>query len=208
MITSQYRETSSISSCGHIECFFAVCKTDSVLQTAKKHSICPHELMLDVSLYCDVIIGDYNHALNPRVKLERYFNQPELHHVLLFDEAHNLVDRSRDMYTATILKSTLTDCQKAVRGMDGRVDGHMADIVSYFQILTDSILREEDGFSLVEHDMDAKDVMVADSFRGARTIPRTLYKMLWKFCYFVRPVLDSLPTGCLLYTSPSPRDGL
>lgn len=168
---------------------------DSVLLSAKKHGLCPHELMLDISLYCDVIIGDYNHALNPRVKLDRYFNQPELHHVLLFDEAHNLVDRSRDMYSATILKSTLADCQKAIRGMDGRVDGHMADIASYFQILTDSILREEDGFSLVEHDMDAKDVMAADSFRGARTIPRTLYKMLWKFCYFVRPVLDALPAG-------------
>lgn len=168
---------------------------DSVLKAAKKHSLCPHELMLDISIYCDVIIGDYNHALNPRVKLERYFNQPELHHVLLFDEAHNLVDRSRDMYTASLMKSTLTGCQKALRGMDSRVDGYLADVMSYFQVLTDSILREEDGFSLVEHDMEAKDVMIAPSFRATRNIPRVLYKTLWKFCYFVRPVLDALPPG-------------
>ena len=168
---------------------------DLVLQAAKRHSLCPHELMLDISLYCDVIIGDYNHALNPRVKLERYFNQPELHHVLLIDEAHNLVDRSRDMYTSALHMSSLNDCRKALRGMDARVDGYMADIISYFQILTDSIVRDEDGFSLVENDIDAKSVMAAPSFRAARSIPRTLYKMLWKFCYFVRPVLDSLPPG-------------
>jgi len=166
-----------------------------VLQSAKAHSLCPHELMLDISLYCDVIIGDYNHAFNPRVKLERYFNQPDLHHVLLVDEAHNLVDRSRDMFSAALMKSKLSQCQKSLRGMDGRVDGYMSDIVSYFQILTDSILREEDGFTLVEHEMTVKDVMIAPSFRAARGVPRTLYKTLWKFCYFVRPVLDSLPVG-------------
>jgi len=170
---------------------------ESVLAAAKKHSLCPHELMLDISLYCDVIIGDYNHAFNPRVKLERYFNQPELHHVLLVDEAHNLVDRSRDMYSSSLMKSTLIDCLKALRGMDARVDGYIADIMSYFQILTDSIIREEDGFSLVEHDIPAKDVMIAPSFRAVRVIPRTLYKMLWKFCYFVRPVLDALPSGSI-----------
>jgi len=170
---------------------------DSVIAAAKKHSLCPHELMLDISLYCDVIIGDYNHAFNPRVKLERYFNQPELHHVLLIDEAHNLVDRSRDMYSAALAKSTLSACQKALRGMDSRVDGYMADIMSYYQILTDSILREEDGFSNVEHDMVSKDIMTAPLFRAGRTIPRTLYKMLWKFCYYVRPVLDSLPPGAI-----------
>ncbi len=167
----------------------------SVLTAANKHSLCPHELMLDISQYCDVIIGDYNHAFNPRVKLERYFNQPEFHHVLLVDEAHNLVDRSRDMYSAVLLKSSLTECQKSLRGMDARADGHLADIVSYFQMLTDGIVREEDGFSLVEHEIAAKDVMTAPSFRAARYIPKTLYKMLWKFCYFVRPVLDALPPG-------------
>jgi DNA excision repair protein ERCC-2 len=167
----------------------------SVLMAANKYSLCPHELMLDISQYCDVIIGDYNHAFNPRVKLERYFNQPELHHVLLVDEAHNLVDRSRDMYSAVLLKSSLTECQKSLRGMDARADGHLADIMSYFQILTDSIVREEDGFSMVEHEIAVKDVLSAPSFRAARIVPKTLYKMLWKFCYFVRPVLDALPPG-------------
>jgi len=166
-----------------------------VLAAAKANTICPHELSLDISLYCDVIIGDYNHAFNPRVKLERYFVQPDQHHVLLVDEAHNLVDRSRDMFSASLLKSSLTACQKAVMGVDARVDGHIADIRSYFQILTDSMRREEDGISLVEHDIAAKDVMVAPCFRAARFVPKTLYKILWKFCYFIRPMLDALPTG-------------
>ena len=143
-----------------------------ILETARKYSLCPHELSLDISMYCDVIIGDYNHAFNPRVKLERYFNQPELHHVLLVDEAHNLVDRSRDMFSASLLHSKLTGCRKALLGMDTRVDGYMADIQSYFQILSDSILRGEDGFTLVEKDIAQKDVMSADSFRASRSIPR------------------------------------
>lgn len=168
---------------------------ETILKAAMKHRLCPHELSLDVSLLCDVIIGDYNHAFNPRVKLERYFNQPELHHVLLVDEAHNLVDRSRDMYSASLTKSSLTECRRAIMGIDSRVDGYLADIQSYCQILTDSILRGEDGFSLVEKDIADKDVMSSDTFRACRAVPGMLYKILWKFCYFVRPVLDALPSG-------------
>lgn len=168
-----------------------------ILAIAQKHCLCPHELSLDISLYCDVIIGDYNHAFNPRVKLDRYFNQPEQHQVLLVDEAHNLVDRSRDMYSASLSKSRLVACQKALLGMDAKVDGYLADVKSYFQILCDSILREEKALPLVESDMDGNKVLVSGYFRAARSTPRVLYKTLWKFCYFVRPVLDLLPSGAL-----------
>jgi DNA excision repair protein ERCC-2 len=166
-----------------------------VLATAQKHKLCPHELMLDISLHCDVIIGDYNHAFNPRVRLERYFLQPDMHHVILVDEAHNLVDRSRDMFSATLLSHSLRECQKSVMGMDASVDGHLADIRQYLRVMTDSILRDEDGFSQVEHDIPRKDVMIAPQYRAVRGVPKTLYRMLWKACYFIRPILDSIPAG-------------
>ncbi len=166
-----------------------------VIKTALKFRLCPHELSLDVSLLCDAIIGDYNHAFNPRVKLERYFNGPEMHHALLIDEAHNLVDRSRDMFTSALTFSSLAACRKALMGMDAKVDGYMADLYSYFQILLNGILRGEDGLSLVEKEIQPKDIIASQEFRAARSIPRMLYKVLWKFCYFLRPVLDALPAG-------------
>ena len=166
-----------------------------VIKTALKFKLCPHELSLDISLLCDVVIGDYNHAFNPRVKLDRYFNQPEMHHALLIDEAHNLVDRSRDMFSAALTFSSLTACRKALMGMDAKVDGYMADLYSYFQILLNGILRGEEGIPLVEKDILSKDIMASQEFRGARSIPRMLYKILWKFCFFLRPVLDALPSG-------------
>ena len=168
---------------------------ERILITAEKHTLCPHELALDISLFCDVIIGDYNHAFHPRVKLERYFIQQDSSHVILIDEAHNMVDRSRSMFSAGLNWSVLKECQKNILGMDRRVDGYMADLQSYFQILSDSILRDEDGFSHVEKEIDAKAVLQSGHFRGSRSVPKTLYAVLWKFCHFVRPILDLIPAG-------------
>lgn len=170
--------------------------TPTILKkTAIRHSLCPHELALDYSLLCDVIIGDYNHAFHPRVKLDRYFNQPELHHALLIDEAHNLVDRSRDMYTAELSLSSLLAAKTALIGMDARVDGYLADILSYFSILGSSIRRDEPAFPHVEKEIENSDVLTSGKFRAARKTPKMLYKILWKFCFYLRPVLDSIPAG-------------
>ncbi len=170
-------------------------RPEDVIAQAAKHTLCPHELSLDVSLLCDVIIGDYNHALNPRVKLDRYFNQPDQHHALLFDEAHNLVDRSRDMFTASLTESEMAACRIAIQGMDAKVDGYLTDISMYYRLLKDAILKGEPGFPKVEESIELKSVMSSERFRASRNIPKMLYKMLWKFCYFVRPVLDNLPSG-------------
>ena len=162
---------------------------------AEKHNICPHELSLDVSMYCDVIIGDYNHAFHPRIRLERYFETKDSSFVLLVDEAHNLVDRSRDMFSAVLTRTNLELCKAALTGMDKRVDAFMTDIQKYFLVVTEAIRRDEDGFSLVEKEVEKKDVMSAGGFRGMRCVPKILYALLWKFCHFVRPVLDTIPAG-------------
>ncbi|KAF1296908.1 ATP-dependent helicase [Enterococcus sp. JM4C] len=80
---------------------------------AKKHTLCPFELSLDISLWCDVIIGDYNYLFDPKVYLRRFFEQEENEeNIFLIDEAHNLVNRSREMYSATITKN---HCQEVMR---------------------------------------------------------------------------------------------
>lgn len=77
-----------------------------ILEYAKKHNICPHEFQLDVSYFCDVVIGDYNNVYNPSSKLIRYFAEGG-NYVVLLDEAHNLYDRACDMFTSTLEMKTL-----------------------------------------------------------------------------------------------------
>ena len=69
---------------------------------AKKHTVCPFELSLDLSNYADIIICDYNYVFDPMAHLIRYFEDDQYNPILLCDEAHNLVDRSRKMYSSSI----------------------------------------------------------------------------------------------------------
>lgn len=76
---------------------------------AKKHHICPFEFILDVSLWADVIVGDYNYVFDPQVYLKRFFEGIKQDYVFLVDEAHNLVDRSREMFSSEISLDDFTD---------------------------------------------------------------------------------------------------
>ncbi|MDE5965610.1 MAG: DEAD/DEAH box helicase, partial [Lachnospiraceae bacterium] len=74
---------------------------------AAKHQVCPFELSLDVSLFADGIICDYNYAFDPRVNLKRYFGDGVRgDYIFLVDEAHNLVDRASAMYSAVLMKES------------------------------------------------------------------------------------------------------
>lgn len=78
---------------------------------AHKHTVCPFELGLDLSLWCDVVIGDYNYLFDPVVKLQRFF-ETKGDYLFLVDEAHNLPGRARDMHTASLCKSAFYDAKK------------------------------------------------------------------------------------------------
>jgi Rad3-related DNA helicase len=98
---------------------------------ARKHMICPFEFMLDVTLFCDVIICDYNHVYDPKAKLKRYFSEGG-RFILLNDEAHNLIDRGRDMFSAAITHGELTK----TRELFGKKSGVYKDIgkvLKYFK---------------------------------------------------------------------------
>jgi DNA excision repair protein ERCC-2 len=81
---------------------------DNISIVAKKYQVCPFELSLDVSNWVDVIVGDYNYVFDPTVTLQRYFGEGRAKHVVLIDEAHNLVDRSREMYSAALAATDLS----------------------------------------------------------------------------------------------------
>jgi len=87
-----------------------------ISQYAKKHHVCPHEFALDAALWCDLVIGDYNHVFDPSVYLRRFFNNnEERNYVFLIDEAHNLADRVRDMYTASLRKNIFSHIRKNLK---------------------------------------------------------------------------------------------
>ena len=89
---------------------------------ARQHRVCPFELGLDVSLFADVVIGDYNYLFDPHVYLKRFFSEGvKEEYIFLIDEAHNLVDRGREMYSALLRKEDFLVLKKAVKDYDGGI---------------------------------------------------------------------------------------
>lgn len=83
-------------------------------EAARKHKVCPFEFSLDLSLWVDAIICDYNYVFDPRAFLKRYFAEGGGNYVFLIDEAHNLVDRAREMFSADLHKSEVLAIKRAV----------------------------------------------------------------------------------------------
>jgi DNA excision repair protein ERCC-2 len=87
----------------------------AIEKAAAAYHVCPFEFSLDLSLWVDCIICDYNYVFDPRVFLRRFFLEKRTDHTLLIDEAHNLVDRSRDMYSGALRKKVLLDVRRLLK---------------------------------------------------------------------------------------------
>ena len=89
---------------------------DIITRYADEYNICPFELSLDVSGYCDLIICDYNYLFDPRVRLQRYFDyENEQSFCFMVDEAHNLVERGREMFSCSIGIKQLEDFKDSIK---------------------------------------------------------------------------------------------
>lgn len=93
------------------ECMF---DKEFIEKVAFENQMCPFELSLDLSYMSDVVICDYNYCFDPRVSLQRedYENN---NNILLIDEAHNLEDRSRNMYSPTLSKESFFSLNKLLK---------------------------------------------------------------------------------------------
>jgi len=101
---------------------------------ARAHTVCPFELALDASLWTDVVIGDFNHVFDPQARLARHFGEGTPRHLVLIDEAHNLVDRSREMHSATLAATDLAPGPHAARGLgEGRARRALAEARGAFE---------------------------------------------------------------------------
>lgn len=89
---------------------------------AKKYEVCPFEMMLDVSLWVDAVICDYNYVFDPNAHLRRFFSDGiSGSYLFLIDEAHNLVERGREMYSAVLYKEDLLDVKRMVKELDPKL---------------------------------------------------------------------------------------
>ena len=89
---------------------------EEILAQAEKHMVCPFEMSLDVASWSDDIICDYNYAFDPTVYLKRFFQDGiQGDYILLVDEAHNLVERSRSMYSAEVYKEDFLEMKRIMK---------------------------------------------------------------------------------------------
>lgn len=89
---------------------------DVILDQAHKYQVCPFELNLDLSLWMDVVICDYNYVFDPNVYLKRFFGESvKGEYLFLVDEAHNLVERGRDMYSASLCKEDFLEIRRTIK---------------------------------------------------------------------------------------------
>lgn len=86
---------------------------DILINYASEYVVCPFELALDVSTWCEGIICDYNYVFDPNVYLKRFFAEGKNgEHIFLIDEAHNMVDRAREMYSEELIKEEVLSIKK------------------------------------------------------------------------------------------------
>lgn len=91
-------------------------KRENILEYAKKHNVCPFEYSLDLTLWAQGIICDYNYVFDPTVYLRRFFaDTVQGRHLFLVDEAHNLPDRAREMYSAVLVKEEVLHMQRLMK---------------------------------------------------------------------------------------------
>ena len=85
-----------------------------VIEVAKKYDVCPYELSLSYSELCDIVICDFNYLFDPGVYIRRFFDEGG-RYLFLVDEAHNLVERARDMYSASLMMDEIDEVSRDER---------------------------------------------------------------------------------------------
>ena len=116
-------------------------------EQARKWQVCPHEMSLDIAEWVDAVICDYNYVFDPNAYLRRFFGEGNKgEYLFLIDEAHNLVERGREMYSAQIYKEDILKIKKLVKDRDEKLARKLNDCNK--QLL--ALKRECDGLRVLD----------------------------------------------------------
>lgn len=139
---------------------------ETVLSYAREHQVCPFELCLDITNWVDGVICDYNYVFDPNVRLKRYFTEGVSgNYLFLVDEAHNLVSRAREMYSAKVIKEDFLLMKKLLKGRSPKL----------------VTLSERCNKMLLEMKREADGYLIRESINHFVTVLMTLFGELEKF---------------------------
>ena len=156
---------------------------------ARKHKVCPFEFSLDLSLWADAIICDYNYVFDPRAYLKRFFLDNAGDYAFLIDEAHNLVDRAREMFSAELYKLDVLALKRMVKEdhptLGRRLDKLNATLLHYRRLCGDEGDGQTWASAELPHDLlpQLRDFVAAAEPILGRNMPSSYRRELSEF-YF------------------------
>ncbi len=161
----------------------SVITRDVILSYAQEYVVCPFELALDVSTWCEGIICDYNYVFDPNVYLKRFFAEGKSgEHIFLIDEAHNMVDRAREMYSETLIKEEVLSIKRYAKPVSKK----LVNALEKCNRIMLEYKRECDHDITVLDDID----MLLNSCDNLQMILEQLFKKEIKFGIYQDEVLD------------------
>ncbi|MGB5824097.1 MAG: ATP-dependent DNA helicase [Proteocatella sp.] len=118
---------------------------ETVDKYAKSHTICPFEFQLDIAMEADIIICDYNYLFDPNVALKRMFGAElvQNNYTFLVDEAHNLPERAREMYSAQLEENPVKELRKLFKNSDKEVEAALKKLASFINRMKKKYLIDE-----------------------------------------------------------------
>ncbi len=145
-------------------------------EVGQKHQVCPFELSLDVSVWADAVICDYNYVFDPQVYLRRHFAEEGGAYGFLVDEAHNLVERARDMFSADLDGQEILEVKRAIKGSAPRCAKALTQLYSAIRKLGNGTRSHEDSFEASETGVELnlfpiKPAAVRSEANGVSTSP-------------------------------------
>ncbi len=143
-----------------------------IAEVAQKYRVCPYELSLDLSELCDIVICDYNYAFDPTVYFRRYFGDvPHADYIFLVDEAHNLVDRARGMYSYELTRHDFEQAFVAIPETDTEPGKIVESAGSAFGVLR-RLCRE-----VMTKDEEGRE----QGYYAGKQIPKGFYEAMERF---------------------------
>ncbi|MCR5295598.1 MAG: ATP-dependent DNA helicase [Lachnospiraceae bacterium] len=117
---------------------------ETIRRWAAEREICPFEFSLDLALFSDAVLCDYNYAFDPDASLKRFFGEgARAECIFLVDEAHNLVDRAREMFSASLVKEEVLAAKKLAAPLDKRAGRALEKLNKALLALKKELPKEE-----------------------------------------------------------------
>ena len=148
---------------------------------AQKHKVCPFEFSLDLSLWSDIITCDYNYVFDPRAYLKRFFLDSKGQYTFLIDEAHNLVDRAREMFSAELYKSEIAGLKRLVGKSQPGLNKKLDALNKYFTKLGKKVEKEGDGESWISPELSTDLMALVHNFlrEAEKVLPQSGALLYW-----------------------------